>query len=444
MHNISTDMKMPSISEVVDVLTAHTNKFGVPLDYDRMLEYQAYFTMKGTAIKKRIIKYTGSTRSVDDYGDADFLQFITNVGVSTGLQLTQKGNKISMGKDSLGAAIATGLYSDELNKLMELYIEQGRCFKAISSFKKIFENHPIASIETFDNHRMIITKPTWVPQNTGRIGAQNPGLMNISKDVHDIFTVPKGYVYLEVDSGQIEPRLIQSAYINDPQLKKCTMMYNDAYYGYVHYCRYLTDEQRRSGTLDLQPVPVTPEMEALRKKFKTFGNATMYGSTENRLNDPDKAAFIKYIGGHPNRVKWQKRVEDQIDRGQKIFYTIFGTPIDVTAGGEDDKYPDKESDAYFAHLVRTAINNPIQGTAADLMRYSVLQADKLISTEAPNSFILQYVHDAGKFAISEYEYDRVKDRIHEITAYQVDTWIPIYSGVEEGVIPSKDVKRFIV
>ena len=54
-------------------------------------------------------------------------------------------------------------------------------------------------------------------------------------------------------------------------------MYNDAYYGYVHYCTILTEEQRRSGTLEIQPVEISETMKEKRKKFKTYGNAVMYG-----------------------------------------------------------------------------------------------------------------------------------------------------------------------
>jgi DNA polymerase I-like protein with 3'-5' exonuclease and polymerase domains len=289
---------------------------------------------------------------------------------------------------------------------------------------------------------MIVIRPDWVPQNTGRLGTANPGTMNLSKEISDIFTVPKGWIMVEVDSGQIEPRLIQSTIVKDPQLKKCTLMYNDAYYGYVHYCTILTDRERNSGTLDLKPVEITEEMEKKRKKFKTFGNATMYGSTENNAGDKDKELFIRYIGGHPNRVALQSEVEKQINSGKRIFTTEFGTPINITKGPSENKYKDKTSNKYFSHLVRCAINNPIQGTAGDLMRESIFQADNLFRKKAPNSFILQYVHDAGKFAIHQSEYDKVIDQVKEITAYQIEDWIPIYSSVTEGVHEGA-VKRFV-
>lgn len=442
MHVLNrADVSIPTVAETVGTLTKHTDNFGVPLDYDRMTEYDAYYTIKGMKCRREIIRYTGLTVDPKDFKDSHFAGILKSAGVVTGLLLTKKGD-ISLSAESLDSVVNTGLYSDEIVQLIKLYKESIECFKAVSVFDKIYEAYPISKMETFDNHRMIIVHPIWVPQNTGRIGAREPGIMNFGHNIHDVFTVPKGYRYIEVDSGQIEPRIIQSAYLNDQQLKKCTMLYNDAYYGYIHYCLFLTDEMRQSGTLDFQPIEITDEMKDLRKRFKTYGNATMYGSTENILNDPYKAAFIRYIGGHPNRVAWQHRCENDVDRGVRTVYSAFGTPIDITKGPRYMTFEDKYSKECISYLVRCSINNPIQATGADLMRYSVKKADTLLAEKSPMSHILQYVHDAGKFAVYEDDYDDIIGELKEITAYQVDDWIPIYAGVEEGVNPG-NVPRFV-
>lgn len=442
MFSLSVAEHVPTVAQTVEILKRHTSEFGVPMDYDRMREYEAFYGMKAYKLKAQILRDACvQNLTPDDLTQTVFKDILRKLGVSTGLLMTQK-NQVSVGADSLNAAISTGLYSDEVNNIMSMYNEASGASKAVSMFAKVYEKNSLSKELTYDSHRMIIVHPLWVPQNTGRIGAQEPGIMNFSKAVHDIFTVPKGYVYMEVDSGQIEPRIIQSAYLNDEILKRCTMLYNDAYYGYIHYCKVLTDAERYgSKDVKLTPIEITEEMKALRKKFKTFGNATMYGSTENVLHDPDKAAFIKYIGGHPNRIKWQKQIEAKLDRGTRVFESAFGTPVDITKGPSDSNY-DKGSDAYYNHLVKCAINNPIQATGADLMRYSVSKADELLRTKAPKSHITQYVHDAGKFVIHEDDYDKVIDDLREITAYQVEGWIPIYAEAVEG-IKAGDVPRFV-
>jgi hypothetical protein len=444
MHNLTLDQTMPTFESTISILAKHNARFGIPLDFDRMVEYWCYYTATAEDYYRRIIDYTmtdGTKATPATFKDSDMRKWLKKNGMSTGFMLTG-GNLISLSAESIDSAIATGTYSQEQVEILELYKKAAKANKAVSLFRNIMDTYPIAGIETWDNHRMIVVRPKWSVQNTGRIGASDPGVMNFPKALGDVFTVPKGFIYFEADSGQIEPRLTQSWRLKDKQLMRCTMMYNDAYFGYVHFCKYLTDEERRTGTLDLKPIEITDEQRERRKKFKTFGNAVMYGSTENIAKDPDKELFIKYIGGHPSRIKLQKSVEDMIERGERIFYTAFGTPIDITNGPSDSKYADHSSNEYFKHLVRNAINNPMQGTAADMMRFSVLKADSLLRRKAPNSIILQYVHDAGKFMIAESDYDNIIDELKEITSYQVEDWLPIYCDPVEGVHPA-ELKRFI-
>ena len=281
---------------------------------------------------------------------------------------------------------------------------------------------------------MAILRPTWVLQNTGRIGARDPGFMNFPRKHKDIFTVPKGWVLVDTDSGQIEPRVIVSAFIKDPVLKKCIMAYNDAYYGYIHYCLYLSDAERSNPNCEIIPRVIDDDMKSMRSRFKTYGNATMYGSTENKMQDPYKAKFIQYIGNHPARLEWQQRSLAAVTKGDYVVKTIFGTPIDVRNEGSasDRRYEDKSSDLYIKHLGKAALNNVVQGTAADLMRLSVLNAFSILREKSQYSCILGYIHDAGRFAIYEDDYPIVGKEIEDITAYQVDDWIPIYADAHVG------------
>lgn len=446
MHQMSLDMNIPTVDQTISILEKHNQRFGIPLDLDRMCEYWSYYTLKSEDCLRRVIRYIDPSGrnygKTTQFKDNDFRGWLKANNVVKGFKKTD-GDEMSLAKESLDAVIATGLYSEEINKILELYGEGKAAAKAVSLLGNIIQSYPVAGIETWDNHRMVVVRPTWTGQNTGRIGSSDPAVMNITRTLGDIFTVPKGWVYFEADSGQIDPRIIQSWVLGDAQLKRCTMLYDDAYFGYVHYCTYLTDEERRSRTLDLKPVELTDEQKAKRKKFKTFGNAVVYGSKENDACDPDKDLFIRYIGGHPGVVKNKQNIENQIDRGERIFYTAFGSPVDITKGPSDKRYREKASEeAYFNHLVRTAINCRIQGTAADLMRYSVRQADTLLRRKAPNSLILQYVHDAGKFMIAESDYDNVINELREITAYQIDDWLPIHCDPCEGIHDS-ELKRFV-
>lgn len=440
MLTLTLDKVAPTPARCQEILQSSTDEFGIPLDLDRMLEYYAYYTNIAGMAKAVIQSITGLTNVTGP----SLGWWIRDVVGAEGFLLTPRGD-ISLSEESRKAALAAGHLSEEVKTVLELYDQASSASSAVNQFQTILEFGQLDKGLTYDKHRMIRVRPKWVLQNTGRIGMRNPGLMNVAKQLADIETVPEGYVYFTVDSGQIEPRIIQSAFIKDPLLKKCTTMYNDAYFGYVHYCTLLNDVQRASCDLNITPMEITPELQAKRKKFKTYGNAVMYGSKKNEERDPDKDAFIRCIGNHPSRVLWQKSIESRIDNGETVFNTIFGTPIDITQNedtGAGQKYV-KGTDAHRAHLIRCAINNPVQGTAADLMRFSISAAYNLLLRKAPKSYILRYTHDSGTFAIHVDDYDKVIDELRGITSYQVEDWIPVYGDPQEGIIIKSGIPRLL-
>ena len=441
MHELTLNTKIPSLESTVVKLQESINRLGVFLDYDRMLEHYARSTIGANILLERIIRYTNAGVPVTEYKEKHFDMFCKKAGIREGLLTKPKSGTSSYSEDSIAIAIGTGLYNEELCAIMRMYSEACKKLHAVSVFKKIFDECLPCGVETFDNHRMVCVKPIAVPQNTQRVGYHEPAIMNFAKEVSDVLTSPKGWILKAYDSGQIEPRLAQSFVLGDPLLKYCTQLYNDAYYGYVHYCNILTDEQIASGNMDFAPIEITDELKEKRKKFKTFGNAVLYGSTENKLGDPDKANFIRRIGGHPKRIALQRDAETRVMNGQTVFYTAFGTPIDIMKGPSAEKDREYSAEEQFKRKVKRAINNPIQGTAADLMRYSVSKAYNYLLKEAPASAICVYVHDSGKFLIHESEYDKVKDTLSGITAYQVEDWLPIYCEEENK---ESSVPRYII
>lgn len=139
MHVLNrADVSIPTVAETVGALAKHTDNFGVPLDYDRMTEYDAYYTIKGMKCRREIIRYTGLTVDPKDFKDSHFAGILKSAGVVTGLLLTKKGD-ISLSAESLDSVVNTGLYSDEIVQLIKLYKESIECFKAVSVFDKIYE-----------------------------------------------------------------------------------------------------------------------------------------------------------------------------------------------------------------------------------------------------------------------------------------------------------------
>jgi DNA polymerase I-like protein with 3'-5' exonuclease and polymerase domains len=150
--------------------------------------------------------------------------------------------------------------------------------------------------------------------------------------------------------------------------------------------------------------------------------------------------MIKRIGSHPARIEWTNELKNQISRGNTIFKTAFGTPIN-TAYSSKLTNGNLRAGSIDEEMLRLAINNPIQGTAADLMRVSVYEANRILMNKAKKSYIINYVHDAGMFGIHEDEYDAVAKELSDIVSYDVDGWLPISAEPEFG---RKDAKLKLI
>ena len=66
------------------------------------------------------------------------------------------------------------------------------------------------------------------------------------------------------------------------------------------------------------------------------------------------------------------------------------------------------------------------------MRISVGSANSLLMSRTKKSYIINYVHDAGMFAIHNDELNDVKDELADIVSYDIEGWLPIYADPEFG------------
>lgn len=439
MIHIDKNTYIPSVSETLGILRVHNQHMPQLIDFDKTVQYISWLVMKVNKISKPLweaIKYSPTTAMTPDTALKNYL---INTGNAAAFRKVKTG--LSLSKPSVEQAIESGTLSEECITIIRAYQQMTNYQKTARTLEGLLQ-HPISDAYSFDGHRMLIIQPEWAEQNTGRVAMRNPAIQNFPHGVQDIITVPKGYILLHTDSGQIEPRTVYSAYLKDPQIKALINLYNDAYYGLLHYIT-MPETDILSGRTDFEKHEITDDMKDNRKRIKTYSNAVMYGSKSNPSGDPIKEKMIRRIGGHPLRQNWVQDVERQVQHGVRVFKTAFGTPINIANSAKleaiDNSYYDGEdmleeeyNETSVNEMIKLAINNPIQGTAADLMRVSVSQANRLIMEKGKKSFIINYVHDAGTFAIHEDDYDKIADELADIVHYDIDGWIPIYAEPEYG------------
>ena len=425
MITVTRDTVIPSVNQTLEVLRMHNQLVPQLLDFDKIHQYWAYYQLilrdKEPELREALRLASNQQSSYRTY----LLSYLIKTGQTAGLEKTKTG--YSLDKDSIAGCIATGMVSEDTVKLLTLFQEYDSAKRTAGTLLRLLQN-PVVDMMSCDKHRMIYVQPRWEPQNTGRVAMCDPAIQNLPRGIQDIQTVPYGYVLLHTDSGQIEPRTTYSTFCADPQIIALINLYNDAYFGVLHYVTKLTEADIASGRIDFEKMEITDEIKNMRQSIKTNNNAVMYGAKSNVKDDPVKAAMIRRIGNHPLRLQKIREIETLLDKGIYEFPTAFGTKIDIRNSDKLQSITDPKY--YREECIKLAINNPIQGTAADLMRLSVAEADKLINRKGKKSAIINYVHDAGVFAIHEDDYDAIADELATIVSYNVPGWIPITAEPE--------------
>ena len=258
---------------------------------------------------------------------------------------------------------------------------------------------------------------------TGRLSSTNPNLQNIpirtelGREIRAAFIAEPGHVLLAADYSQIELRLL-AHYSKDKLLVEAFRRGDD-----IHT---LTASQ----VFGVPPLMVTPEHRRAAKVvnfgivygLSAFGLSQQLGIEPGEARQFIDAYFEKYAGV---RAFIDTTIE-QTRREQKVK-TLFGRirPIpDINSKNATQRG--------FAE--RTAVNTPLQGTAADLIKLAMIRIDEEIRKRGMKSRMTLQVHDELVFEVPESEVDAMKPlvRQHMENAHALE--VPLL--VEIGVGPN--------
>lgn len=440
--NINATSVPISAQEACAFIQRQTDNFGVFFDIDRCYELSAILQLEMVQCLRKARRV-----SLNPQLNLSDKQSIVNTFIKLGVNKSVfytdgRGNNTQLsftsGMRKLIIDDPTSLpEAVELAKIISTYASDARNKGNIENFAN---KGLLSAALSKRNHRMAIGRPTWSVLNTGRIAASDPGIQGIPRTMGDIICEPKGYTLVRCDSGQIEPIINASAFLKDELLMKLIIYYSDAYFGTLHFCLMSDAEEkacRENFEANFKPIEITDAMKETRQDLKRLTNAGAYGSSNlGNINPALASAYNKKIVNHPSRVKLETAVREAVRRGEETFYGYFGTPVTPDS---TEKYQKGDS-GWTEHVVRCGINNPIQTTASELMMFSVNEARKILA-RAKDSHICFYKHDEACFYVSDEDMaNGIGDELSDITAYNVEGWIPIKSdaliGVKPGSYPS--------
>ena len=415
---------IPTVDQTLSILRAHNSMCPLYFDLDMILYRYSDLTLRVNKIQKQLKEQFGLQGGPTDVG-----KYIKSLAVKselTGVFNQTATGGISLDKASISKAASVEGMPKEFITLLNLYSDYAASTKKQTTLAS-YAVYPISKKLSNQGHRMVEATPTWEPQVTGRIAMRNPAIQNMDRSLQDLHTAPEGSVFLHCDSSQVDPRCAAHIILQDPQINKLIEVQGDAYMAFYRYCM-LPKSVIASGTLDFEYEEPTPEALEMRPALKAETNGVIYGKSAPTVSDPVVQEYYSRIGNHRNMLKWRDYVLGRIRSGNYTVSAYFGTQLNIL---DSDKLKNENPSYFEKECIKLATNYTIQGTAAELMRYSVLYAHNLLK-KTKNSYINFYVHDAGYFIISEDELDLVAKPLQDCVSYKVDDALYIPSEYDYG------------
>ncbi len=387
---------MPIVREMKEV--------GVKIDCDRLEELSKKYHAELSSIQKKIWKIVGEEFNISSPKQLGEMLF-----VKMGLKAKNQ-KKTASGGFSTKESELEKLKGE--NPVVDLVLEYRELSKLLGTY---IDTIP----KLVDKNNRLHPEFIQAGSATGRMASQNPGVQNIpnktelGREIRKSFIAEKGYKIVTFDYSQIELRI--AAFLSgDKKLINIFKTGQDVHTAVA--CE----------VFGVKPENVTKEM---RSKAKVINFGVMYGMGVTALqknlgtNREDAQKFLdEYFGSYSGLAEYLERVKKET--AQKGYTETYF--------GRRRYFPDIRSRLPFmkAAAERMAINAPIQGTEADIIKLAMIRIDKFLESKGikNDARLLLQVHDELVYEIKEGIIDSVATEIKKIM---------------ESVINPKDVSGVI-
>jgi DNA polymerase-1 len=257
---------------------------------------------------------------------------------------------------------------------------------------------------------------------TGRLASTEPNMQNIpvrtpeGRRIRGAFVAPAGRVLLAADYSQVELRILA-------HLCGGTGGFADAFArgADVH-------AETAAGLFDVRPDEVTREMRGIAKAVNfgiIYGQSAFGLSQTQRISRTEAAKYIeRYKQRFPEIEEYRQRtLADAAENGH--VETLMGRRRPV---------PDLQSGNFMARAgaERVAVNTPVQGSAADLIKKAMLTVDARLRSEFPGQLMLLQVHDELLFEVDEDRADELGAMVTDEMCAAMELSVPLVVDVGTG------------
>ena len=257
---------------------------------------------------------------------------------------------------------------------------------------------------------------------TGRLSSSDPNLQNIpirteaGRRVRQAFTAPKGYKIMAIDYSQIELR-IMAHLSEDPALVEAFSKGRD-----IH----------KATASEVFGVPIDEVTSEQRRRAKAVNFGLIYGMSAfglaRQLDIPRYEAqdyMDKYFDRFPGVLKYMEATRAQAKRDGYVE-TIYGRRLQLPEIKSQNGMRRKAAE-------RAAINAPMQGTAADIIKRAMIAVADYIREHVKQEelWMIMQVHDELVFEVREDKVSEYQQKLVELMEQAADLKVPLIA--EAGV-----------
>lgn len=319
-----------------------------------------------------------------------------------------------------GKKTSTGQYSTSesiLEKLDHPISALILDYRGLSKLKSTYTDGLLKQANN-DSHR-VHTSYHQALTATGRLSSTDPNLQNIpvreeiGRQIRKAFIAPEGRVLLAADYSQIELRLMAHFSQDDALL--------DAF-------RHGQDVHRRTAS-EVLNIPLDQVTHDQRRQAKAVNFGLLYGMSEFGLirqlgfTREESQNYIKqYFHRYPGIYEYMQRTR-QVALEQGFVETILGRRLYTPEIDARNMMIRKAAE-------RAAINAPLQGSAADIIKMAMIEVDKMLPKDQAK--MLLQVHDELVFEVDADIADELTPKLAEVMQSVLEISVPLLVEVGKG------------
>lgn len=256
---------------------------------------------------------------------------------------------------------------------------------------------------------------------TGRLSSSDPNLQNISirdelgKEIRKAFVAQEGYHLLSADYSQIELRMLAHMANEDHMIRA----FNEG-----------LDIHTKTATLIFGCTPEEVD-DQKRRIAKTVNFGIVYGQTEFGLSSQlhitrkEAGEFMQmYFDSYPKIHQYMNQLIDFCKENGYVE-TLFHRRREIPEIN-DKNFMTRE----FGK--RAAMNAPIQGSAADLIKIAMLKMDKALKNANVQSKMLLQIHDELIFLVPDNELDLMQNLVKDTMENAMELKVPLKASISVG------------